>query len=118
MHLVMFSRGETCRFSLPMRETMMSMAKASNFPETVEAAVRLLLALVPEQEQSRVAALTRPELIELHFGLGIWIRNNLGFWQGNQALMQACGVQSPDDASAVLIEAFWQHLQDMAPRLH
>ena len=94
------------------------MAKASNFPETVDAAVRLLVALVPEQEQTRIATLPRSELIDLHFGLGTWIRNNLGFWQGNHALMQACAAQSADDASAVLVEAFWQHLREREPKLH
>lgn len=97
---------------------MNGMAKSSNFPETVDAAVRLLVALVPEQEQTRIAELAQPELIDLHFGLGTWIRNNLGFWQGNQALVQACGAQSPDDASTVLIEAFWQHLRSLEPKLH
>lgn len=94
------------------------MAKTSSFPETVDAAVRLLRALVAEQGQIRIASLTRPELNDLHFGLGMWIRNNLGLWKDNLALVQACGAQSPGDASAVLIEAFWQHLQGLAPRLH
>lgn len=94
------------------------MKKASNFPETVDAVVRLLLALVPPQEQGRIALLTRSELIDLHFGLGMWIRNNLGLWQGNLVLMQACRPQNPDDASVFLIEAFWQHLRDLEPKLH
>lgn len=101
-----------------MRAAVTGMGKASKFPETIEAAVRLLLALVPEPEQSRVATLTQPELINLHFGLGMWIRNNMGLWQGNQALVQACGVQHPDDASVVLIEAFWQHLRALKTKLH
>jgi hypothetical protein len=96
----------------------MSINKASNFPETVDAAARLLLALVPPQEQGRIAQLSRSELIGLYFGLGMWIRNNLSFWQGNQVLMQACGAQNPDDAAVVLIEAFWQHLRDLEPKLH
>ena len=107
-----------CRFPDGMHRTMKGMATTSSFPETVDAAVRLLRALVPEQEQIRIASLTRPELNDLHFGLGMWIRNNLGLWKDNHALVQACGAHDPDDASAVLIEAFWQHLQDLAPRLH
>ena len=29
------------------------------------------------------------DLIGLHFGLGTWIRNNLGIWRGNNPLTQA-----------------------------
>jgi hypothetical protein len=54
----------------------------------------------------------------LHFGLGMWIRNNLGLWQGNHVLLAACGGLGPDDTSAVVIEAIWQHLRDLEPKLH
>ena len=54
----------------------------------------------------------------MHFGLGIWIRNNLGLWQGNWPLIDTCASRSADDASTFLIEAFWQHVRDQEPRLH
>ena len=41
-----------------------------NLPTTIDAAVRLLLAMVPEDEQAKIAAMPEHELIMLHFGLG------------------------------------------------
>lgn len=91
---------------------------SDGFPETVDAAVRLLITMVPKAEQARIAAMARDELVVLHFGLGLWIRNNLELWQGNRALLEACGVQSPDDASTFLIEAFWRERRALEPKLH
>lgn len=94
------------------------MTTSGNFPGKVDAAVRLLLAMVPDVERARIAAMNKDELLSLHFGLGMWIRNNLGLWEGNHLLLEACGGLSADDASAVVIEAFWQHLRELEPRLH
>jgi hypothetical protein len=94
------------------------MTGSGGFPESVDAAVRLLMAMVPDEERARIAALRQEDLVLLHFGLGMWIRNNLGLWQGNTTLLEACGHSNPDDASAFLIEAFWRHLRTIAPKLH
>jgi hypothetical protein len=52
------------------------------------------------------------ELIGLHFGLGMWIRNNLGLWQGNDELMQVIRERDQaihtDDVSMVIIAAVWR----------
>ena len=88
------------------------------FPATVEAAVRLLQALVPGNEQAKIAAMKEDELSALHFGLGHWVRNNLGLWGGNSMLLQATGESNADDASGVIIRAYWQALNDDLPKVH
>ena len=60
----------------------------------------------------------RRGLTTRHFGLGQWVRNNLGLWQGNPQLLAATGEGHPDDASGVIIHAFWQRLRDDLPKLH
>lgn len=87
-------------------------------PATIKATVRLVLGLKPEAEQARIGELTHGELVALDPGLGMWIRNNLGLWRGNQALLKATRQRHADDASQVLVEAVWQHLQDRRARLH
>jgi hypothetical protein len=87
-------------------------------PRTIDEAVRLLLALVPDPEQAKIAAMPENDLIRLHFGLGMWIRNNLGLWQANSPLLEATGETDPDDASGVIIRAFWQRLRDDLPKVH
>lgn len=54
-------------------------------PATVDEAVRLLQSIVPQAEQAKIAALQESALITLDLSLGMWIRNNLGMWQGNAA---------------------------------
>lgn len=51
--------------------------------------------------------MAKSELIGLHFGLGMWIRNNLGLWKGNDELMQAIRERDqaihPDDVSPACV---------------
>jgi hypothetical protein len=58
------------------------------------------------------------DLPSLHFGLGAWVRNELGLWQGNQALLEATGKSDPDDAALAIIEALWRRLRGLAPKVH
>ncbi len=89
-----------------------------DFPKTIQDAVRLLKRLVPEPEQAKIAAMSEDELIHLHFGLGMWIRDNLGLWESNSVLVRATGQIEPDDASTAIIQAFWQTLRDELPKAH
>ncbi len=89
-----------------------------DFPKTIQEAVRLLQRLVPEPEQAKIAAMSEDELINQHFGLGMWIRNNLGLWEPDSVLVRATGQIEPDDASTVIIRAFWQRLRDDLPKVH
>jgi hypothetical protein len=93
------------------------------WPVTLDEAVGVILVALPEEEAAKIAAMPESDLIQLHFGLGMWIRNNLGLWQGNDALMQAIseheyGGVHPDDVSMLIITALWQRLREMAPKVH
>jgi hypothetical protein len=94
------------------------MPAADKFPTTIDAAVRALLGLVPAEELEKITRMSEGDLINLHLGLGQWIRNNFGLWRENQGLMQATGASEPDDASGVIVKALWQRLQDDLPKVH
>ena len=81
------------------------------WPDSIEAAVAMLRAHVPAAEQSRIAALPREGLIELHFDLGAWVRSTFGLSTGNDELLEATGSLQPNDACDAVIEAFWIALQ-------
>lgn len=91
---------------------------ANEYPTTVDAAVRLLMALVEEAEQAKIAAMESNELYTLHFGWGVWIRNHMGLYAGNHQLLSATGETDPDDASMVIIRAFHDRLLAEQPKLH
>ena len=87
-------------------------------PKTVDAAVRILRALVPIEEQAKVTLLKEEELVGLHFGLGQWVRNYFGLWGANRELLDATGGKEADDASDVIIREFWLALRNDLPKLH
>ena len=58
-----------------------------------------------------LSILKEDELIDLHFGLGLSIRNSFGLHDANSKLLRDCGSDNPDDASAVIIKALWTKLK-------
>jgi len=92
------------------------------YPTTVEAAVRLIRELLPKHELDKIAAMSEDNLIRLHFGLGMWIRNHLGLWKADSPLLDSLKVGRfgvhPDHASSVIIKALWKQLQADQPRAH
>ncbi len=48
-----------------------------------------------------------------HFGLGMWMRNNYGLWQGSRLavyIRKNCDVRHPDDMSGVILSSYYNHL--------
>ena len=98
-------------------------------PKTVEEAVQRLVTELPKEGRDRISAMTEEkELYELHFGLGMAIRNAMGLWQGNDALLADCrrvaiengqkltpveveGLIHPDDASHVILVELWKKVR-------
>ena len=55
------------------------------------------------------------DLIEHHFGLGLWIRNNWQLW-GESRLAKwfnEQGIKHPDDMSGIILYSFSRHLNSM-----
>lgn len=94
------------------------MSDMNEWPQTVDQAVGVLLGLLPDDEKAKIAAMSQDDLIALHFGLGMWIRNNLGLWSENRALLESTAMHNPDDASGVIIEALWRRLREETPKVH
>ncbi len=84
---------------------------SAQLPDSVEQAVDCLLAIMPLPEQRAFAAMPAERLIENHLGLALWVRNNFGLWGSNEALLADTGALDVDGASAVIVRAFWEHLQ-------
>jgi len=78
-------------------------------PDTYEAALDCLDALLSDESKSRIDSMSHGGLAMTHFGLGLWIRNN---WiHGDRApvaaSMREMGFLHPDDMSGVIIEGYW-----------
>lgn len=83
-------------------------------PDTLERAVLLLdKLLVPEVREVMLAQTSaRDCAVVVHHGVGTWIRNNWGLWQGGPLSddLSARGFTHPDDMSSVVLQC-WCHLQ-------
>lgn len=86
--------------------------KPKGLPKTVDEAVDEIIATFPRDVLEKLASMTEEDLIECHFGLGLWIRNNFGLWKGNKALLEDAGSDIPDTASMTIIRTVWQKLRD------
>lgn len=93
-------------------------ADARQDRRTLADAQRQKMGLLPDGEKAKIAAMSQDDLFALHLGLGMWIRNNLGLWSENSALLESARAQNPDDASVVIIEALWRRLQEETPKVH
>lgn len=69
------------------------------WPATIDEAVGVVIATLSDEDKAAIAAMAESELIGLHFGLGAWIRNNLGLWQGNGALLESTGEAGAGDGT-------------------
>lgn len=63
----------------------------------------------PDQRTPR----QRGMMMNLHFGLGMWIRNNWGLWGGSELSewFRSQGIGHPDDMSGIIFDSYIAHLK-------
>jgi hypothetical protein len=84
----------------------------TNLPETVDEAVERLMTVLEDEEKSEIRSMTEDDLIDLHFSLGMAIRNAFGLHELGSKLLASCGVVHPDDASELIIRKLWFRLKE------
>jgi hypothetical protein len=87
-------------------------------PKNLQETVEVLLKILPSETLNEIAKMKQDDLNELHFGLGLDIRNGFGLWRSNYALLESCGNKNmhPDEASGVIINKLWEELQQTQHR--
>ncbi len=73
-------------------------------PETVNDAVDLLIRILTDEQKNEIAAFQEGDLIDLHFGLGLAIRNAFGLHDLDSKLLADCGTRHPDDGAGVIVK--------------
>ena len=81
-------------------------------PTNVDEAVDRLLVVVSAEDQAKEAQTSESELIDLHFGLGLAVRNAFGLHDRGSPLRLSCGTEHPDDASQIIIQALWEKVKE------
>jgi len=81
-------------------------------PTNVDEAVDRLLVVVSAEDQAKIAQMSKSELIDLHFGLGLAVRYAFGLHDTESQLRLSCGTEHPDDASQIIIQALWKKVKE------
>ena len=90
--------------------------KKEDWPKTVEDAVSFLIAQLSANYKKNLIHSEFDDLLNYNRFLGMNIRNALGLWRGNDALMRSCldlrksTNYDPDYVSLILIEEVWKEL--------
>ena len=80
-------------------------------PETVDEAVDRLMMVLDDEQKIALATLQENDLINLHFSLGMAIRNAFGLHHVDSKLLASCNSAiHPNDVSGVIIKALWEQL--------
>ena len=84
-------------------------------PETVEDALRYLDCELPENFKEDFRKQNEDEAVaELHFGTGLYIRNNWGFWSKKKNSLvkelRSYGLRRPDDMSSIILSLLHKRL--------
>ncbi len=55
-------------------------------------------------------------MINFHFGLGMWIRNNWGLWRGSRLSkwFNERQIWHPDDMSGIILTSYWRRVHNQA----
>ncbi len=80
-------------------------------PKTVNDSVDLLMRILTDEQKNEIAALQEDDLIDLHFGLGLAIRNAFGLHDLDSKLLADCGTKHPDDGAGIVVNELWKRLK-------
>ncbi|MFK7747415.1 MAG: DUF6794 domain-containing protein [Kordia sp.] len=79
-------------------------------PKTIDDCITIIDTILPKEEKEVFKKMSLSEFTtSVHFGLGMWIRNNLGAWNSDAALVKNTGL-SGDSLSHAVLEAYYTHL--------
>ena len=83
-------------------------------PEDLYDAINHLKKLLKPEKIKAMKQGSEKDMIQYHFGLGIWMRNNWGLWGGSKLSewFNSIGIHHPDDMSGIILDSLWRDLND------
>jgi hypothetical protein len=81
-------------------------------PKDLDSALKELKTMLTPELLQKMKKGTEDDMIEYHFGLGMWLRNNWSLWGGSQLAewFKTKGVSHPDNMSGVILNSLWRDL--------
>ena len=86
---------------------------SSYVPQDFEDALETLACTLEPEVLQEIYESSRSEMINYHFGLGLWMRNNWGLWAGSplKSDLESRGLSHPDNMSGLILDSFWRKLR-------
>ena len=107
-------QSEPCQDVLNFR---VDKSEIADLPKTVDKAVDFLISNMSLKDKSTIAKMPEDDLNNLHFSLGLYIRNRL-LYPRNDKLLESCRHEAFDkylhwdQASTVIIKKLWEELRE------
>lgn len=89
-HMVFAATAPGAATQISQKATQANSDQVENWPRTLETAVSAILAGMKAKDKRILKSFQKEDLIRYHFGWGTGIRNSMGLWRGNEALMRSC----------------------------
>jgi hypothetical protein len=92
--------------------------RGTGVPKTIDEAVERLITDTPLKFRADLSKMDQGELVNLHFSVGAFIRNQFGLRNNNVDLLNDCreisGItfMNPDDAASFIIKELWKRLRE------
>ncbi len=79
-------------------------------PKDLEDSFKELDKMLSKELKDTIRRGKESQMSEHHFGLGLWLRNNWGLWQGLRLAQwfNKQGIFHPDDMSAIILDSYWR----------
>ena len=86
-----------------------------DIPSDLNEAYKLLDGSLSDEDIAYIRDCTDEDLAMMHFGLGLWIRNNWIYQSNNKIVKEFAkrGINHPDDISGLIIKGYRLHLNEL-----
>ncbi|MEZ4687504.1 MAG: DUF6794 domain-containing protein [Bacteroidia bacterium] len=111
---------KTCILFALLISMQFAFAQKQTKPHNLEQCFAQLDEMLADSTKDKIMAGSEDDfVVNSHFGLGRWMRNNWGLW-GNSKLrkfFKKMGLFHPDDMSSIILRSYYRYLKDEEIRL-
>ena len=88
-------------------------------PKNIEEAFIELGKIVGNEGANEIRTSPDENMSEYHLGLGVWLRNKWGLWEGSSMTnyFKELGICHPDDMTGIILTTFWRKVNNQAINL-
>lgn len=100
-------------------DTLKHFDQTKGIPKNLKESFVVLDSLTSPKFKQYLECVEEDALINFHFGLGMWLRNNWGLWAGSElnTYFQERDIFHPDDMSSIIITSYYRYIHQKELKL-